>query len=180
MASPVTLMAGAGLASSVASAGIGAYGAYQGGKAKEKQYQYQAGIARMNQQIQEQNASYALESGDREVQQVGMKHRALMGKIRSQQAASGVRVDSGSNADVQAGANMVARMDQDNTRRNTMQKVRGYKIAAWEQGENANLADVAARNARKEGKTGVLTSLIGGASSVSSKWMQGKQAGVWG
>jgi hypothetical protein len=180
LADPVTMMAGVGLAGSIGSSVMGGVGANYAAKAKAGQYNYQAGIARVNQRVQEQNADFASQSGEIEGVQTGLKHRALLGKIKATQGASGIDVNSGTNLDVYAGAQTIARMDQENVARNAMQKVRAYKSAAWSEGEQANLYDVAARNATKEGKIGVLSSIVGGASSVSSKWLQGNQAGVWG
>lgn len=180
MADPLTLAAGAGVAGSIGSAVMGGMGANYQAKAKAGQYNYQAGISRVNQSIQEQNATFAGDSGAIEGMQVGLKHRALLSKIVAEKGASGIDVNSGTNLDVYAGAQTIARMDQENVARNAMQKVRAYKSAAWSEGEQANMYDIAARNAKKEGKIGILSSIVGGASSVSSKWMQGNQAGAWG
>jgi hypothetical protein len=180
MADPVTMMAGGSMVASAGSAVVGAMGAKYAAKAKNQQYQYQAGIGRVNQAIQEKNADFAAESGNIEVAQTGLKHAALLGKIRANQGASGIDVNSGSNLDVYAGAQTIARMDEQNVARNAMQKTRAYQSAAWSEGKQADLYDIAARNATKEGKIGVLSSIVGGASSVSSKWMQGNQAGAWG
>jgi hypothetical protein len=179
MADPVTMMAGVGLAGSIGSSVMGGLGASYSAKAKAGQYNYQAGIARVNQSVQEQNAKFAADSGEIEGVQTGMKHKALLGKIVAQQGASGIDVNSGTNLDVYAGAQTIARMDQANVARNAMQKTRAYQSAAWSEGEQANMYDIAAKNAKKEGKIGILSSIVGGASSVSSKWSQGRQVGAW-
>ena len=179
MADPISLAAGGSMALKAAGAGINAYGSLQEGKAKAGAYKYQAGIARANQYIQERNADWTLESGSRDEVALGLKQRAEMGSVLAKQSASGIKVDSGSNAEVQDSLRKVQEMDRGNLMRNMQQKVRGYKLAAWEEGEKAMLADTASRNAIKAGKTGALKSLIGGAESVSDKWLSAKNAGIF-
>lgn len=179
MADPVTLMGAASIGTSIAGAGLGFMGAQQKGKAQQQAYQYQAGIARANQQIQERNADWTLESGSRDEVALGLKQRAEMGQVLAKQSASGIKVDSGSNAQVQDSLRTVQEMDRGNLMRNMQQKVRGYKLAAWEQGEQANIYDSAAKNAKKAGTIDAIKSLIGGAESVSDKWLKAKNTGVF-
>jgi hypothetical protein len=103
-----------------------------------------------------------------------------MGQIRAAQGASGIDVNSGSNVDVQKGASLVAKMDQDQIRENAMRKQTGFLQAAQGEKMQAGLYDYAGRNAMREGKIGALTSIIGGATSVASKWSQGSQVGIYG
>lgn len=178
MADPVSLTA-LSIGASAASAGVGAYGSFMGGQSKSAMYNYQAGIAEMNRKIQKQNSEYAYQAGEKEANISGMKSRALMGKIVTGQAASGIDVNSGSNQLVQEGQTKIARMDQAQIRENAGRKARGYDVAAVQEAAQANVYRAAGANAEREGEIGAITSILGGVSSVSSKWQQAKTAGIY-
>jgi hypothetical protein len=44
----------------------------------------------------------------------------------------------------------------------------------------AQLDTLAGRNARTSGMIGAASSILGGASSVSSEWLRGQSLGLWG
>lgn len=178
MADPVTLTA-ISMGASAAGAGMGFLGADRSAKAKRDMYLYQSGMAKVNAEIHGQNANFAQQQGEKEVIQSGMKSAAIMGKIRAAQGASGIDVNSGTNVDVQDSANKVARMDQDTIRTNVNQRVRSHRNAALGEQMQSGMYDFAAKNAKTEGDIGKVTSIIGGVSSVSSKWLQGRPVGIY-
>src|SRR6266436_5591241 len=96
MADPVTL----GITAAVGS-GIGGVvqgiGAKFSGDAQAAAYRYKAGVALLNKQISEQNASWALESGDIKSEEAGLKAGQEIGQTKAVQAASGFDVNTGSN-----------------------------------------------------------------------------------
>lgn len=85
MAEPMAML---GIGSSIIGGGISAIGAAQAGSAGAASYRYQSGIAALNAQIAEQNATYASVQGERTAMQYGMKARQQAGEIVAQQGAS--------------------------------------------------------------------------------------------
>jgi len=62
MASPITAIAGVGMAASAVGGILGGIGAKQSGQANAAAYRYKAGVALLNKQINEQNASWATQA----------------------------------------------------------------------------------------------------------------------
>src|SRR6266850_2070753 len=91
MADPFTLaLIGAG--TSIIGGGVQAYGALQKGAADQAMYNYQAGVAQLNQKIALQNASYAQEAGGSAAYQSGLKTAATIAQQKVDQSASGFDV----------------------------------------------------------------------------------------
>lgn len=172
-----------GLGATVAGGVASAAGASQQASANAQMYNYQAGIAQQNQQIAEQNKSYALIQGEANAAQSGMASRFRMGSIITGQAASGFDVNSGSNKQVQESASQVANTEQTIIRSNSAKAAYDYEIGAVQAGEQASAYSASAVNAKTAGDIAVTSSILGTAGSVSDKWLQGQQSGVfssWG
>lgn len=167
---------GAGILGTAMSAGAAASQA----QSQTAMYNYQAGIALQNQQIQNQNEQYALNSGEANTAQSGMATRARVGGIVAAQAASGFQVGTGTNADVQQSQEAVGLTDQTTIRSNAAKAAYDYDIGAVQAGEQASAYSASAANASAAGNLNVDASIIGGVSSVSSKWLQGTQSGLFG
>lgn len=173
------IVAGIGLAASVAGAGLGAAGAIEGGQANKAMYDYQSGIALQNQQIDLQNAGYALQSGEQNASQSGMASRFQIGQIKTAQGASGTRVSSGTNADVVSGQELIANTEQTTIRSNSAKAAYDFTVGATQAGEQAGAYSSAGVNAVTAGDIGAGSSIIGGAGSVATKWLQGSQVGAF-
>jgi hypothetical protein len=178
MADPAT-MAVLSIGSSVAGGLLGASGAQQSAKAESEMYQYKAGIALANKRMEEQNANYAYKVGEQETARYGIKARQNIGSIRAAQSGSGLDINSGSAAQVRESAHDLAGMDMATIRQNAARQAYGYTVKAWEAEQEAGLLSRAASNAKQAGKINMFASLIGSASSVSSKWSQAKQTGIF-
>lgn len=178
MANPFTLGAG-GMAISALGGGLSAGSSILGGINKSSQLKYQAGIARMNQQVMSQNAEYERAVGERKAQQSGMKSRFEGGQILTTQAASGINVNSGSNKLVQDSQKDLAVHDQDVIRANAAKKAFGYDVEAVQEGSKASMYDKGASNAKTEGFIKAGGTLLGTATSVADKWLWGQQKGLW-
>jgi hypothetical protein len=152
---------------------ISAFGALSGGQAQSKQLQYQAGIANLNKQIALQNADYALQEGETQSQQYGMSARAKMGAIRAGIGASGIDIGSGSKAQVQDSAQIVAGIDMAQIRNNAARKAYGFDVEATQDAAQAGLYSSAAADASTAGGIKALGSLVSGTASVADKWYQG-------
>jgi len=76
MVDPITAVAGVGMAASAAGGIIGGIGAKQSGEAQASAYRYKAGVALINKQINEQNASWATQAGDVKAELSGLKSKS--------------------------------------------------------------------------------------------------------
>lgn len=176
MADPLTMVS---MGASAGGAIIGAIGAGQSASASAGAYRYKAGLALMNQRINKQNAAWAREAGDINAMESGLKSRQGIGATKVQQAASGLDVNTGTGAQVREDQGAVAKFDQDMIRYDASKTAYGYEVKAATNEAEAHMMDAAASNAEKAGKLGILSSILGGASSVSSKWLQGQQLGMF-
>src|SRR6266568_2570698 len=95
MADPMT-MAAAGAGGQVAGSIVGAIGSIFGGQSQSQMYKYQAGVAKMNEDIAKQNAAWERQFGEVEAQQVGMAGRFKIGETKTIQSGSGLDVNRGS------------------------------------------------------------------------------------
>lgn len=175
---PVTLGV-AGIASTALGAVTGAAGSIAKGQAEAGMYNYQASVAKVNQQIALQNADYEYARGEVEAQQAGMATRAQIGKTKAIQSASGLDVNTGSAAivrqsEAEIGVENVAVIRNDAARR-----AYGQKIQAMQADTQAKIDTMAASNAERAGQIGAISSILGGAGSVASKWYSGVSSGLF-
>lgn len=173
---PVTFSIGM----TVLGGGIDAYGKYAAGQAKSKMYGYQAGVADLNSKIQKQNSEWALQAGGRDRVRSGMQTGQMIGKQRIGYAAGNLDVDFGSAEDVQESQRKVGRMDQDTITANAGRRAYGHLVEAENERAKGAAYRYASKNAKAEGILGAIGSVIGTASSVSSKWMDAKRLGMLG
>lgn len=158
---------------------IGAEGAALSGKAKQQMYNYQAGLAEFRKRIALQNRDYALQVGEDQTARYGLKARQEIGTIRARQGASGIDVGSGSPVQVRGSQRQIAQMDMATIRNNAARRAYGYEVEAATEEAQAGMYTSAAKWAKVGSEFDVASSLISGATSVSSKWLQGQQAGLW-
>ncbi len=175
-----SMVGGAGIGASVGGTILSVLGAKQTGEAQQQQFGYQAGMARVAKQVALQNKDYALTTGETENRMYGMRAGNVMGKIKAAQGASGLDIGSGSAVKVREGQQLVTNMDEATIRANTARKAYGYDVEAAQDEAQAGLYDMAGANAKKATKLNIASSLLSGVGSVSSKWLQGKQVGLWG
>ena len=166
------------MAASVIGTGLSAVSAISQGQAQAASANYQAEVARVNQQIQQQNAAYERQKGDVEAQQQDMKNRARLGALAAAQGASGFDMNTGSSLDTRESARKLGRLDTLTVRNNAERRAHDFDIAAMNQGAQANLYSAQARSSNLAGYLGAASSIIGGVSSVSDKWLSFKKAGV--
>lgn len=154
----------------IASAAVSAYGAVQQGKAASDMANYRAQVARNNTILAEQNAGWAEAQGAAEESANAMKIRSGIGRLKAGMAASGVRVDEGSSADVLDSAEALGELDTLTIRSNTARKVYGYKVGAQSEESSAKLLGTAGENAETAGGISALSSALSSASSVGAKY----------
>jgi len=171
---------GLGLGSSFGGSLMSAGGAIASGFANERMYDYQAGIAKLNQQIDKQNAEFAVQTGEQQAFQAGLKQRAQMGQIKVAQASSGFDVRSGSAEQVRTSQAKLNLQDTDIIRSNAAKTAYNYELQGTVAGAQAGLYQMAGQNALEAGGISAAGSILGGVSSVSSEWLQGARVGLWG
>ncbi len=169
MADPITLTA-ITMGASAAGAGIGALGKLGQGQSEAQMYNYQAGVARVNAQIAKQDANYSIASGEVSAQESGMRTRSEVGATRAGFGASNVA--GGSKNAVVASEIEVGQQSQGIIRANAAKKAYGFNVSAAGDTATAGALDFSAENAKTAGDIGAVSSILGGVSSVSSKWLQ--------
>lgn len=155
-------------------------GAKEEADANAAAYRYKAGIAMLNKQINEQNASWALQSGGIQSMEAGLKARQEIANTKVQQAASNLDVNSGSAKAVRDTQTEVTQFDQNVIKWDSEKAAYGYETKATMDVAEANLDQMAATQSEEAGDIKMVTSFLNAGSSVAGKWMQGKTAGMWG
>lgn len=179
MADPITLST-LSMASSAGGGILSAFGGIAEGKSQRQMYDYQAAVSRINADIDRQNAEWEINKGDIEGQQFGLKAGQQFGQIRTAQAASGLDVNTGSAKDVQDSQRKLTYMDEATIRSNAAKTAYDYTARAATDENQAKIYQTAGANAERAGYLKAASSIIGTAGSVSSKWLQGSQAGIGG
>jgi len=165
---------------SVAGTAISAGAAIYGGMAKSSMYNYQAQVATMNKQIAQRNADYAIAVGEVNAQRKGMETRARVGQTEAVQGASGLEVGTGTNEAVVASERDLGSFDEMTIRAGAQRESFGFKTQAMNFEAEATADKTAGKYAMVEGFTNAASSIVGGASSVSDKWLKYRTAGVPG
>jgi hypothetical protein len=169
-----------GMGSSLAGGVLSAFGSMNQGRAQSDMYQYQAGLARMNADIATQNAVYSRQQGELQAGKYGLKAAQQMGQIKTGQAASGLDVNSGSAVEVRKGQETVTHLDMDQIRSNAAKTAYDFDVQSENFRSQASIYDASAENSSRAGMLGALSSIVGTAGSVSSRWLQGRQVGLAG
>lgn len=169
-----------GLGATLVGGLLQAQGAKQEASAQQQMYNYRAQVAKINADINRQNAAWAREKGETEAGQFGMKAAQQQGQIKVAQAASGVDVNTGSAARVQKSQSDITRMDLSQIRSNAARIAYDYERKAVMDENQAELDVTAGKHAEKAGTIKAAASILGTVSSVSSKWQQGSSIGLWG
>lgn len=175
MADPATI-AMVGMGASAAQGIVGAFGSIFSGNAQANMYQYQAGVARINETIARQNAAWERQAGEAQALEEGLKGRQVSGRIVTAQSGSGFDVRSGTNVKVQQSQSEINQYDQNVIRANAAHRAYSYEVEAVGKEAEARADEYASSYARTAGYIGAVSSILGGASSVSSKYLQMKSS----
>lgn len=154
------------LVSSVAGAGIGALGAIAQGTAAKNAADYQAAVGR-------NMAKAAEQKGAVDEQAKRMKTAHMVGDQIAIQGASGLSTGSGSFSDVRSSTEQLGDLDAETIRWNAKTKATNLR-------NEATLDTYKGENAQTAGYLGAASSIMGGATSFSDKWLSYQQKGVFG
>lgn len=164
MADPVTI------ALTVGATIMSAVGQIQQGQAQKQQADYQAAVARNNEQIANNYAKMDMDKAAQDQQNQDMKTKAMVGNQLSAQGASGLDVGSGSLVDVRTSSAELGKLDSLTAYNNGEKTAYGDKVKATNFAADAQLDKTKGENSMLAGYIGAGSSILGGASSVSSKW----------
>jgi hypothetical protein len=90
----------------------------------------------------------------------------------ARQAASGIDVNAGSALSVRSSEQRLATFDEATLRSNAARQAYGFRAQGLMDESQATLDEFAAKNSIAAGNIGAISSILGGISSVSSKWLQ--------
>jgi hypothetical protein len=169
-----------GLGASLAGGILSAFGANKQGESQQQMYNYRAGVAKINADINRQNAAWARNKGEQEAVQYGMKAAQQRGQIKVAQAASNLDVNSGSAVAVQKSQEKIKDLDLTMIRSNAAKIAYDYETKAVMDENQAGLDVMAGEYAKDAGELKAAESILGSVSNVSSKWQLGKSTGLWG
>lgn len=158
---------------------LSAFGSISSGIANKGMYDYQASVAKLNQQIDNQDAEFATQTGEQQSQISGMKTGQQIAQTKVAQASSGFDVNSGSNAQVRASEHTVGAIDSAIIRSNAAKTAFNYQTQGAIAGSQASLYTAAGNNAETAGVINAGSSILGATGSVSSQWLQGQRVGLW-
>lgn len=177
MADPVTLGTIGAVGSGIGGI-VGGVGAKFSGEAQASADRYKAGVALLNKQINLQNANWAIESGDIKGEETGLKAGQEIAQTKTAQSASGFDVTGGTNEAVRDTQTKVAQFDQNVIQWDSAKTAWGFESKAATDEAESKLDLAAADTASTAGTISEISSFLGGASSVASKWYQGKATGI--
>lgn len=138
------------------------------GYAANRQARHQASVQRFNAEQQRQEAQQVLRRGVEEESAAREQAEQLLGRQRTQLAATGVDIDSGSAAQIQQQAAQLAEIDALRIRSNRRRQAQSIE-------QQAELGQQQARNTERGGRLSLLGSFLGAGgqvagSPISQKW----------
>ena len=175
-----SLVGAAGIGSSILGTLLGAKGEATSGQAQQEQLLFRAGLANINAKIAEQNANYAVDQGEMQAGKYGLEARARAGQIKAAQASSNLDVNTGSAKQVQESQHTVSQIDLNQIRTNANKVAWDYEAQANQFKAQSMMDTKAAGDVGKATGINIAQSFISGGASVASKWLAGRQQGLWG
>ena len=153
-----------------ASTGLDTVGALMSGFGGFQQGQYQAQVARNNAAIATQNANQALQAGSYEESASKLRTGLTIGAEKAAQGANNIDVNVGSPVQVRASTATIGAMDAAMIHYNAAKQAYGDQIQATSANAQSRLDQMSAVGSLVGGGFKAASSLLSGASSLSSKW----------
>lgn len=151
------------IATTVAAAGVSAYGAVQQGRAQQYAAEFEAKQAENNAKIAEYQAQDAARRGDEEAQNVQRAYAQRIAAGRLGFASGNVLLDNGSAGLWQTGTEVSREADLAQVRTNTAMDIWGLKTQGQNYISQAGMSRAAGRNARTGAGLSAAGSLLGAA-----------------
>jgi hypothetical protein len=105
---------------------------------------------------------------------------AQLSSIKATQGASGLDVNRGSAVEVRASEANIGEENQAITRSNAARTAYGFEVQSVQDQAQSQIDIMQGKQAKIAGEIGAGSSLLGGATSVASKWIQAKYQGISG
>ena len=175
MADPVSL-AVIGMGAAAAGGGVSALGSLFSGQAQSNMYNYQAGVALANAKVAKQDAQYALDSGEVEAQQAGMRGRFQQGATKVGIASGNIDTSTGSGSQVLKSETEVTQENEGVIRADAAKRAYGFEVGAAEDVAQSSADIAAGKTSVTAGDIGAVSTILSTAGNVSSKWLQASQA----
>jgi len=175
-----TIAAVVGTVATLASTGVAYEGSQQTAAAQKSSADYNAAVAKNNATLAAQNAQTTLQQGDIAQQRDYQEGAQRMGAIRAAMGANDVQLNSGSALDLQGDAARTTQQNVQATGYNSLVQAIGLRNQAIDYTSQSGLDIAQGQNDQTAGAYSGLSTIIGGASSVSSKWASYQQAGING
>jgi hypothetical protein len=140
--------------------------------------QYKSQVAKNNAAIEEANATRSIYTNMLNESNEKTRTGILVGKEKAAQGANGIDVNSGSAKQVRDSTENLSAMDIAMMHFNAANEAQAYRQKAASSRAQAGLNSMAAANDLVGGVMKAGSSLISGASSLSSKWAQLKLSGA--
>ena len=168
----------ASIAMTVVSSLVSAAGAQQKGEAEKNAAMYQAAVARNNAIVAEQNAVYATQKGAAAEENKRERTAQMIGSHRAKMGASGLAVESESGLRLYSDIATLGEVDALTIRNNAAREAYGWRSQGVNYEAEARLDEQRGRYAEEAGDLAAFSSIIGGASSVATKWQGMQQTGM--
>lgn len=165
-----TAIAAVGVVATLAGAGVSYMAAQQTASSASAQQNYNAQVAKNNQQIADQAAADAQSRGAISQAQKAYATAQLIGKQRAGLAANGEDVNSGSALSLQSDTAANGEFDELTLKNNAQREAVGYQNQGINYQNQAQLDEAASASALAGGALKADASLISGAGQVASQW----------
>lgn len=159
-----------GIALTVASTAVGAYGQIQQGQAINAQAKYEAKVSERNAKLSEAGREDARKRGEREQLNHWRRVSQMMGEQRAQFAAGGIDVNFGTPGEVVEDTMLIGLEDSSILAENTKKEMEGFDIEAANYRDSAKAAKMRGKAAKQAGYIGAASTILGGAAQVAGKF----------
>lgn len=155
---------------SLIGSGFSAYGAYQGGEAGQAMSNYRARVAQINAGIATEQAGAEEAAGGIRATISGLRTGERMGLTRAGIGAGNLDLGTGSPRRVLSSEAQIGQFEQATITNEAERRAYVSRARAFSDTAESQLDIQAGQQLRTAGDIGAVTSLIGGATSVSDKW----------
>lgn len=149
----------------IAAGAMQAVGTLAGGMQAQAQGRYESQLAKRNAQMEVEAARESIEIGRGERRDLWRRVSQAKGQNIAAMAANGIEVDYGAAARIQDDTQMLAEADAENLYRNIEDRTKGRLISA------SNFVE-AAKASRAQGKSALVGSVFGAATSLMGGFQQ--------
>lgn len=153
-------------------------------KSQALSLEFQQSMSALNARAAERDADAVMEAGRREIALMGVAYAQEKSMQRTSTAGAGVRVGTGSSAEVLASTELAKRLNAFQMNIDTVARAHSARAEAVGHRNQGLLAGVSARNLRRSARNmspaaGAVTSLLSSAGSVASQWAADARADLF-